>query len=220
MDGLGPVRRAVGRGELRDGGRGDRVPAASSVRPGRAAAHPAVEPAHHGRAAVRGERAVGRLLALHLPAYVLPFWKSLAVMAVLKLCVAAFGTFLLGRALGMRFGGALLAGAVFPSGRSSSSGSRGRSRTSSRCCRGCSCSASSSYGGLRRSWARARGGGGSHVPRRAPGDVLPRARDHGRLLRIPAGARRGRAAAAAATLLTRPAVAFALAVAAAPRSPR
>ena len=50
------------------------------------------------------------------PAYVLPFWKSLAVMAVLKLFVAAFGTFLLGRALGMRFGGALLAGAVFSFG--------------------------------------------------------------------------------------------------------
>ncbi|HEX6653107.1 MAG TPA: YfhO family protein [Thermoleophilaceae bacterium] len=50
------------------------------------------------------------------PAYILPFWKSLAVMAVLKLFVAAFGTFLLGRALGMRFGGALLAGAVFSFG--------------------------------------------------------------------------------------------------------
>ena len=32
---------------------------------------------------------------------------------MLKLWVAAFGTFLLGRALGMRFGGALLAGIVF-----------------------------------------------------------------------------------------------------------
>jgi hypothetical protein len=50
------------------------------------------------------------------PVYVLPFWKSLAVMAMLKLFVAAFGTFLFGRALGMRFGGALLAGVVFAFG--------------------------------------------------------------------------------------------------------
>jgi hypothetical protein len=48
-----------------------------------------------------------------LPAYVLPFWWSLGVIAVLKVFVAAFGTYLLGRALGMRFGGALLAGLVF-----------------------------------------------------------------------------------------------------------
>jgi hypothetical protein len=50
------------------------------------------------------------------PSYVLPFWKSLAVSAILKLFVAALGTFMLGRALGMRFGGALLAGAVFAFG--------------------------------------------------------------------------------------------------------
>jgi hypothetical protein len=50
------------------------------------------------------------------PSYVLPFWKSLAVVAALKLWVAAFGTFLLGRALGMRFGGAFLAGLVFSFG--------------------------------------------------------------------------------------------------------
>jgi hypothetical protein len=48
-----------------------------------------------------------------LPAYVLPFWTALGWIAVLKLWVAAFGTFLLGRALGMRFAGALLAGIVF-----------------------------------------------------------------------------------------------------------
>jgi Bacterial membrane protein YfhO len=48
-----------------------------------------------------------------VPAYVLPFWRSLAVMAALKLFVAAFGTYLLGRALGMGLGGALLAGVVF-----------------------------------------------------------------------------------------------------------
>lgn len=48
-----------------------------------------------------------------VPAYVLPFWDSLAVIAILKLFVAAFGTYLLGRALGMRFGGALVSGLVF-----------------------------------------------------------------------------------------------------------
>jgi hypothetical protein len=47
------------------------------------------------------------------PAYVLPFWDSLAVMAALKLFVAAFGAFLLGRLFGMRLGGALLCGLVF-----------------------------------------------------------------------------------------------------------
>jgi hypothetical protein len=48
-----------------------------------------------------------------LPAYVLPFWDALALIAAFKLFVAALGTYLLGRALGMRFGGALLAGSVF-----------------------------------------------------------------------------------------------------------
>jgi hypothetical protein len=47
------------------------------------------------------------------PAYVLPFWTALGWIGVLKLWVAAFGTYLLGRALGMRFGGALVAGLVF-----------------------------------------------------------------------------------------------------------
>jgi hypothetical protein len=47
------------------------------------------------------------------PAYVLPFWTALGWIGVLKLWVASFGTYLLGRALGMRFGGALLAGIVF-----------------------------------------------------------------------------------------------------------
>lgn len=50
------------------------------------------------------------------PSYVLPFWKSLAVVALLKLFVAALGTFLLARALGQRFGGALLSGVVFAFG--------------------------------------------------------------------------------------------------------
>jgi hypothetical protein len=48
-----------------------------------------------------------------LPAYVLPFWWSLSVIAVMKVVVAAFGTFLLARILGMRFAGAFLAGVVF-----------------------------------------------------------------------------------------------------------
>jgi hypothetical protein len=50
------------------------------------------------------------------PAYVIPFWRSLAFIAFLKLFVAAFGTYLLARALGMRFGGALLAGVVYTFG--------------------------------------------------------------------------------------------------------
>jgi hypothetical protein len=48
-----------------------------------------------------------------VPSYVLPFWDSLAVAAALKLFTAALGAFLLGRALGMRFGGALMSGLVF-----------------------------------------------------------------------------------------------------------
>jgi Bacterial membrane protein YfhO len=48
-----------------------------------------------------------------LPAYVLPFWDSLPLIAALKLFVAALGTFLLARAFRMRFAAALLAGVVF-----------------------------------------------------------------------------------------------------------
>jgi Bacterial membrane protein YfhO len=48
-----------------------------------------------------------------LPAYVLPFFTSLGWIAVMKFWVAAFGMFLLCRALGIRFGGALLAGIVY-----------------------------------------------------------------------------------------------------------
>jgi hypothetical protein len=48
-----------------------------------------------------------------LPAYLLPFWWSLGIVSLLKVFTAAFGTYLLGRALGMRFPGALLAGLVF-----------------------------------------------------------------------------------------------------------
>src|SRR5207302_5982747 len=43
----------------------------------------------------------------------LSFDASLAWAAILKWWVAAFGMFLLGRALGMRLGGALLAGLVY-----------------------------------------------------------------------------------------------------------
>jgi hypothetical protein len=50
------------------------------------------------------------------PAYVLPFWRSLAVIAALKLFFGALGAYALGRALGMRFGGALLTGVVFAFG--------------------------------------------------------------------------------------------------------
>jgi hypothetical protein len=46
----------------------------------------------------------------NVPAYVLPFWTALGWIAVMKFWVAAFGMFLLGRALGMRWGGALVAG--------------------------------------------------------------------------------------------------------------
>jgi hypothetical protein len=51
-----------------------------------------------------------------VPAYVLPLWKALGVMAALKLFVASFGMYLFGRVLGMRFAGALLAGVVFAFG--------------------------------------------------------------------------------------------------------
>jgi Bacterial membrane protein YfhO len=52
----------------------------------------------------------------NLPAYLLPFWTSLALSAALKLFVGALGAFALARWLGMRFGGALLAGLVFAFG--------------------------------------------------------------------------------------------------------
>ena len=51
-----------------------------------------------------------------VPAYVLPFWKSLAVTAMLKLFLGAFGAFMFARVLGLRFGGALLSGVVFAFG--------------------------------------------------------------------------------------------------------
>ena len=51
-----------------------------------------------------------------VPSYVLPFWRSLAVVAILKLFLAALGTFVLARMLGQRFGGALLSGVIFAFG--------------------------------------------------------------------------------------------------------
>ncbi len=51
-----------------------------------------------------------------VPSYLLPFWKSLAVAAILKLFLGAFGAYVLGRVLGMRFAGALLSGVVFAFG--------------------------------------------------------------------------------------------------------
>ena len=48
-----------------------------------------------------------------LPAYILPFWWSLSVIAVSKVVVAAMGGFLLARALNMRFAGAFLCGTVY-----------------------------------------------------------------------------------------------------------
>ena len=48
-----------------------------------------------------------------LPAYAMPFYEALAITAALKLFLGCLGAFLLGRALGMRFAGSLLAGAVF-----------------------------------------------------------------------------------------------------------
>lgn len=48
-----------------------------------------------------------------LPAYILPFWWSLGVIALMKVVVAAMGTYLLGRALKMGLAGAFLAGLVY-----------------------------------------------------------------------------------------------------------
>jgi len=48
-----------------------------------------------------------------LPAYVLPFWWSLGVIALMKVVVAAMGTYLLGRVLKMGLAGAFLAGLVY-----------------------------------------------------------------------------------------------------------
>jgi hypothetical protein len=48
-----------------------------------------------------------------VPAYVFGLWAALAWIAALKLFLAALGAYWLGRTVGMRFGGALLAGVVY-----------------------------------------------------------------------------------------------------------
>lgn len=52
----------------------------------------------------------------NIPAYILPFWSALAVIAAIKLFVAALGAYALARRLGLCFGGALLTGLVFAFG--------------------------------------------------------------------------------------------------------
>ena len=51
-----------------------------------------------------------------IPSYLLPFWKSLAVAAILKLFLGALGVYVLARLLGIGFAGALLSGVVFAFG--------------------------------------------------------------------------------------------------------
>jgi len=48
-----------------------------------------------------------------LPAYLLPFWWSLGVIAAIKLFVAGFGAYLFGRRVGHSFSAGLLAGVTF-----------------------------------------------------------------------------------------------------------
>ena len=72
-----------------------------------------MEPAHHDRAAVPADAQSAIFSPFNLPAYVLAFWTALGWIMALKLWVAAFGTFLLGRALAMRMAGALLAGTTY-----------------------------------------------------------------------------------------------------------
>ena len=61
-----------------------------------------------------GQSAV--LSPFSMPSYLLPRRVSPAIVAAAKVFVAAFGTFLLARALGLGFGGALLSGVVFGCG--------------------------------------------------------------------------------------------------------
>lgn len=66
---------------------------------------------------LEGDGQSGLFSPYSVPSYVLPFWSSLEIAALLKLFVAALGAFLLGRvAFGLRFAGALLAGVVFAFG--------------------------------------------------------------------------------------------------------
>lgn len=54
------------------------------------------------------------LYPLNLPLWIFPYWQSLAWVTLLKLLVAAAGTFLLCRALGLGRGPALVAAVAFP----------------------------------------------------------------------------------------------------------
>ena len=130
--------------------------------------------------------------------------------AVLKLLVAAFGTYLLGRALGMRFGGALLAGR------------RVRVRDVLRRLAGvaadehlpaaavaAACSTELVIGGRGPlAGAGLAAAGRAHVPGRAPRDDLPRPASPPSPSSRSGWCSSGRARAAGASSLTRPAVAF------------
>ena len=104
--------------------------------------------ARHGRPAVPGQRAVGRLLAVHVPV-LRPAavdgagrrWRPSSCSSPRSARTSSGGRWACASAA------RCWPGWSSPSGRSSWSGSPGRSRTSSRCCRGCSCSPSWSSGG-------------------------------------------------------------------------
>jgi hypothetical protein len=53
------------------------------------------------------------LAPFNWPSLLLPFWWSLGIAAALKVFAAAFGAFLLARALAIRYAGALMAGLVY-----------------------------------------------------------------------------------------------------------
>ena len=75
--------------------------------------HTAVGPIRDGRPALLANSQSAVFSPFSLPAYVLPFWHSLALIEMLKVFVAALGAFVFGRSLGMRFVGALAAGTIF-----------------------------------------------------------------------------------------------------------
>ena len=91
----------------------DGVRAVSAVHDVPASPYPAVEPYIMGGSPYLGDMQSAIFSPFSLPAYILPFWWSLSVIAVLKLVVAAMGAYLLARAMQMRFAGALLCGIVF-----------------------------------------------------------------------------------------------------------
>ena len=110
-----PARRRAGaRLEPRADGLGLHVPAVPSAHARGAAGHPAVEPVHHGRAALPGQLAVGRVLAVQragLRAAVLGLagvgWRRCSCSWRRSARSCWRGRF------GMRFRGALLCGIVF-----------------------------------------------------------------------------------------------------------